>query len=89
MCGCDKRVGLSQEIKSFKSQLKRQPANLIGDSIRSLVNDFVNHFDHTLNVTIQTNNSIPNVLNCFLTGLTAAVQNLDKEKLAKVLENIN
>lgn len=23
MCGCDKRVGLSQEIKSFKSQLKR------------------------------------------------------------------
>lgn len=43
MCGCDKRVGLSQEIKSFKSQMKRQPANLIGDSIRSLVNDFVNH----------------------------------------------
>lgn len=51
--------------------------------------DFVNFFEETLKNKIETNNSIPNVLNGFLTGLSAAVSNLDAKKLGTVLENLN
>lgn len=78
-----------ESVASYDALVESGLIDIIIQKIGADYNDFVNHFDHTLNVVIQTNNSIPNVLNCFLTGLTAAVQNLDKEKLAKVLENIN
>lgn len=50
--------------------------------------DFVNLFEETLRTKIEINNSSPAVLNSFLIGLTAAIENLDKTKLEAVLENI-
>ncbi len=50
--------------------------------------DFANLFEESLNAKIQFNNSIPNILNGFLTGFTAALEALDGAKLDKVLEHI-
>lgn len=78
-----------EAVKSYDAVVESGLLDTIINKIGYDYNDFVEHFERTMDVMIKTNNSIPNVLNCFLTGITAAVQNLDKEKLAKVLEYIN
>lgn len=50
--------------------------------------DFVNYFEETLNKKIEDNNSIPAMVSSFLVGVTAAIENLDKETLEKVLDTI-